>query len=187
MGAVAIVPAAGRGERFGTPLKLLVDIDGEPLLARTIRSLLDGGVSRVIVVTSPEAPLKSVAVLTHPAVVVVTNPDPSRGMLSSIQSGIAAADGDPMLILPGDMPYVQPQTIAAVIAASRQGDVVTPIFRTRRGHPVSIPSRLRDEILEADPASTLSAVLQRHEDIRLAVDVDDPGVLRDVDTRADML
>jgi molybdenum cofactor cytidylyltransferase len=188
MSAVAIVPAAGQGERFGSPQKLLADVGGTPMLARTIRTLLDGGVERIMVVTAPGSALSALAILDDPRVATVVNADPSRGMFSSIQAGIAAAgaNSDPILVHPGDMPFVQPQTVAAVLAASRIGDVVTPRYGAKRGHPVALPGHLRVAILSADPASNLSAVLKAAAIDRLELEVDDPGVLRDVDTPQDL-
>lgn len=186
MPSFAIVPAAGKGERFGPSSKLLANVDGEPMLGRTIRSLLDGGVDRVVVVTAPGAALGSVAILSDSRVTTIVNPDPSRGMFSSIQAGMAAADGDPILVLPGDMPFVRAETVAAVLAASRLGEIVSPRHGAKRGHPVALPGRLRSEILKADAASTLSAALEPFLADRLELDVDDPGIVRDVDTKQDL-
>ena len=102
---VAVVPAAGRSERFGS-MKLLADVGGEPLLNRTLRSLLGAGYAPVIVVVSPSAALEAVTMLRDSRVRVVVNPDPSRGMFSSIQTGLIEADGDVIAILPADMPVV---------------------------------------------------------------------------------
>jgi molybdenum cofactor cytidylyltransferase len=116
------------------------------------------------------------------------NPDPARGMFSSIQAGLAEApDGHPILVLPGDMPFVRSATIAAVAAHAREsGNVVSPRFSGRRGHPVALPGSLREGLLRAAPASTLADILDGSSNQREYIDVDDPGVLRDVDTRADL-
>src|SRR3954471_16046360 len=85
--SVAIVTAAGSAERFGGK-KLIAAVDGEPLLERSVRSLLDGGVHQVIVVLAADARdelERDVKVLSDPRVVTLENPDPSRGMFSSIQ------------------------------------------------------------------------------------------------------
>ena len=186
MAAVAIVPAAGKGERFGSPLKLLADVRGEPMLGRTVRSLLEGGVDRVVVVTAPGTALETIAILGDERVSVVRNPDPSRGMFSSIQAGLAGADGDPIIVLPGDMPFVRGGTVAAVLTAARLDAVISPRYRGQRGHPIALPGRLRSGILKADPASTLSEVLTKAGEDRIELDVDDPGILRDVDTKQDL-
>lgn len=185
--SLAIVPAAGRAERFGSP-KLLEDVDGEPLVNRTIRALLEGGVHRVIVVTSPGERFESVPLVGDARVSLVENPDPSRGMFSSIQAGLASApEGDPILFLPGDMPFVAPATVAAVLARPiRPGRVVVARFDGTRGHPLALPRSLGSEILKAAARSNLSALLTALGIEREYVDVNDPGVVRDVDVRGDL-
>ncbi len=187
MPSVGIVPAAGRAERFGRQ-KLVEIVGGEPLLNRTLRSLLDAGVDRVVVVTAPREALESVSLLRDARVSRVVNPDPSRGMLSSIQTGVAAApEGDPLIVLPGDMPFVRPATVAAVVArAPGPGSVAIARRGDKRGHPLALPRSLGREILNADPRGTLSDLLTRLHIERLYVDVADPGVVRDVDVPGDL-
>lgn len=187
--AIAIVTAAGSAERFGGK-KLLAPVRGEPLLDHTIRSLLDGGVSEVIVVLGSDGrrELGGVTTLMDSRVHSVENPDPSRGMFSSIQEGVLSANGDALLILPGDMPYVRPETVRAVIAKYRERNaIVSPRYRGKRGHPVAMPLALRDEIAGFPATATLHDVIKRHTDMRVDLDVDDPSVVRDVDTPADLV
>lgn len=182
----AVVPAAGRGQRFGAPLKQLADVGGVPMLERTIRSLLDAGLEHVVVVAAPAVALDGVRALDDARVRVVVNPEPSRGMFSSIQQGIAAAGGGTVLVLPGDMPFVARDTIAALIAAAALDGVVMPRYQGKRGHPVMLPGRLRRALLDASPTATLSAVIDAAGEERLYVDVHDSGILRDVDTPQDL-
>ena len=108
-------------------------------------------------------------------------------MFSSILIGLAAEDGDPILVLPGDMPFVKTETVTAVLhEATSTGRIVSPRFGGRHGHPVAFPGSLRAEILKADVASTLAAVLAAHHARRASIDVSDPGVHRDVDAPADL-
>lgn len=188
--AVGIVPAAGKGERFGGD-KLLAGLRGEPLLNHTLRSLLEGGVTRVVVVLPPKdgardpgAMLRqAVPLLSDRRIALAVNPNPARGMLSSIQAGISGAVGDMFVVLPGDMPYVQPETVTAVIdAAQETGLIVSPRFDGKRGHPIAIPGRLRAAIVKAPVSWTLQEVLLPEAHNRIEIDVEDSGVLRDVDT-----
>ena len=186
MPSVAIVPAAGKGERFGGA-KLVARIHGEALIDLTLRSLLDGGVDRVIVVLAPGVSLSEARLLEDRRVQTVVNADPSRGMFSSIQTGLAVADGDPIVILPADMPFVQSRTVTAVIdACVRQHVVIVPAYDGRRGHPMALPAVLRDAVFRASPDSTLKAALASAHVERIELVVDDPGILRDVDTPADL-
>ncbi len=188
--AIAVVTAAGSAERFGGR-KLLAPVDGEPLLDRTIRSLLDGGVSEVIVVVGSDGRAeleRDVNAMNDARVRPVENPDPTRGMFSSIQAGVATASGDALLVMPGDMPFVRAATVRAVIDAYRgRPGIVSPRYRGKRGHPVALPLWLRDEIRDTPATANLHEVIKRHTDLRVDLDVDDPGVVRDVDVPADLV
>jgi molybdenum cofactor cytidylyltransferase len=187
LAAIAIVPAAGKAERFGGG-KLTADINGEPLLTHTLRSLLDGGAASIIVIVAPDAALESVSLLEDPRITRVVNPDPSRGMFSSIQIGFAqAAEGHPILVLPGDMPFVMSETVAAILEAARSsGRIVLPRYEGRHGHPVAVPSSLTRAILAAGPETTLAGIIKSHAHASLDLDVADPGVRRDVDVHGDL-
>ena len=184
--AVAVVPAAGSSTRFGT-MKLLADVGGAPLLDRTLASLLDAGVARVVVVTRAGDAFEAVPSMADPRVAAIVNPDPARGMFSSIQAGLAAAGGDVVLVLPADMPFVAPETVAAVIArAAATGSVVVPVHEARRGHPIAIPRPLCDALLALEPTTTLKDALAASGASTVLLDVPDAGVLRDVDVPADL-
>lgn len=188
MRSVAIVPAAGSAERFGGK-KLLTLIDGEPLLDRTISALLNGGVDQIIVVVGPDATelQHDVNAFSDARVWPVVNPDPSRGMFSSLQAGLAEAEGDALVVLPADMPFVQSGTVAILIDAfASHPAIVSPRYQGKRGHPVILPPALRDEIRAAEPTITLHDILKRHPDQRVDVDVQDRGVVRDVDRKEDL-
>jgi molybdenum cofactor cytidylyltransferase len=188
MRSVAVVPAAGSAERFGGK-KLLTLVDGEPLLDRTLAALLDGGVDQIIVVTAPGASEleRDINAFSDPRVWPVENPDPSRGMFSSLQAGMAEAEGDALIVLPADMPFVRGETVRLLLETfAKRSAIVSPRFNGKRGHPVILPPALRDEIRAAEPTITLHDILKRHAELRVDVDVDDRGVIRDVDRPADL-
>ncbi|OLC58034.1 MAG: hypothetical protein AUH85_01635 [Chloroflexi bacterium 13_1_40CM_4_68_4] len=188
MTAVAIVPAAGAAERFGGG-KLLADVNGEALIARTLAALLPSVAAAVVVVGPDAADLRALPALRQQKVRVVENADPSRGMLSSIQVGLASVDwADAYLVIPADMPYVTADTVREIVErqSCTSGGIVSPKHRGKRGHPVALPSRLRDEVLAEGTEHTLHDVIKRHATEREDLEVDDPGVIRDVDTMEDL-
>jgi len=183
------VPAAGEARRFGGA-KLLADIRGLPLLERTLRALREGGFDDIVVVLGPDADrLRAEVPLVRDGLVrSAINPDPSAGMLSSIQAGLAGRAGDPVAILPGDMPYVRAATVRELLALYRAkgGTIVSPRYKGKRGHPVLLPPAVAAEALAHDRTGNLHQVLAPHGDIRTDIEVDDPGVGRDVDTVGDL-
>lgn len=204
--ATAIVPAAGRSRRMGRP-KLLLPFQGGTLLGATLAALAEGGGRRLAVVLRSDDPelaiwLRDEAAAEianrigsgpgkRPLLVPAVNPDPARGMLSSIVVGLAALTapemGAPVLVCPADLPALAPETVAAVLAGlERSGAALAvPVHEGRRGHPLAIASRLRPEIPGLDLRVGLRQLLERHPDEVLEVPVDDPGCVRDVDTPDD--
>jgi molybdenum cofactor cytidylyltransferase len=189
MPSIAIVPAAGKGNRFGGG-KLLAPVNGVPMIERTVRSLLDGGVVSVVVVLAPDSDVanagKAIPALGDRRVRSVINSDPSRGMFSSIQAGLAAvADRtNVILVLPADMPFVRAGTIGTILDAARQSaEPMSPTYEGRRGHPLALPACLRAALLAVDPKESLNDALRVLSLPRQELAVDDPGILRDIDTR----
>lgn len=188
---VGIVLAAGRGSRFAgaagdAPPKMLAPVDGVPMIRRTVESLVAGGVERCVVVVSSEQAGPIALVLSGLPVTCVVNADPDRGMFSSVQCGVvAAAQARTCLLLPGDMPFVEPTTVARLIsAAGMTGHTVVPWLEGHPGHPVVVSPGLRDRIVAADADARLDH-LMREEDV-VHIDVTDPGVRRDVDRPGDL-
>jgi molybdenum cofactor cytidylyltransferase len=184
--AVAIVPAAGRAERFGSQ-KLMARVNGEALINWTLWSLLDAGVARVVVVTAPGADFSEAPLMADARVRTTVNEDPARGMFSSIQAGLAVTSGDPFLVLPADMPFVASSTVKdIVLACIRRNRVAIPTYQDQRGHPIAIPSAFRNALLLAPSESTLKQALSAAGAEPVEVVVGDGGILRDVDTPRDL-
>ena len=186
MTATAIVPAAGKGERFGGA-KLLADVDGQTVLDRTLKCLFDAFIERVILVVPPSTDYSSARWANDRRLTIVVNPDPSRGMFSSIQEGMRDAAGDPLVVLPADMPFVSTSTVNAVInAAVLKKTLAVPVHQGRRGHPIAFPARYREAIVNAPPTSTLKDALDATGAERYEIEVADPGILHDVDRPEDL-
>jgi molybdenum cofactor cytidylyltransferase len=100
---------------------------------------------------------------------------------------MAEAQGDALVVLPADMPFVQSGTVAILLDVfASLPAIVSPRYNGKRGHPVVLPPGLRDEIRAAEPTITLHDILKKHPDLRVDVDVQDRGVVRDVDRVADL-
>jgi molybdenum cofactor cytidylyltransferase len=183
----AVVPAAGRAERFGGG-KLIAEVRGEPLLNHTLRCLLDAGAADVVVVAALAVSLESVSLLTDRRVRIAINPSPGRGMFSSIQTGLAVlGDTHQILVLPGDMPFVRVDTVKRVVdAAALIRRPVTPIYQDRRGHPISLPAAVLAVLRSAASSRSLKEALLAAGVERVDLPIDDPGILHDVDVPADL-
>jgi molybdenum cofactor cytidylyltransferase len=177
--AIAVLPAAGASRRMGRPKLLLPFRDGT-VVGSLVQALREGGVSEIVLVTAPDdEALRAWA--AEAAVRTVVNPDPGRGMLSSIREGIAwAPKYQQIVVCPADLPALRASTVAAVLREAGQHLLTVASYRGRRGHPLVIAPSLIAEIGTLDLSVGLRELLDRHP--VHVVEVDDPGAVRDVDT-----
>lgn len=185
VGVTAVVLAAGRSARMGARNKLLLQHRGVPLLRHALDTLAAAGLDDVVVVTGHEAAAVEAAVRDR-AVRVVHNTAYAEGMASSIRCGVAAAaPPHRVLLVLGDMPSVRPATLRRLLAAHAEAPapaIVQPRHAGRPGHPVLFDAAFRAELLALAGDVGARAVLQAHPGALVRVEVDDPGVLLDVDT-----
>jgi molybdenum cofactor cytidylyltransferase len=130
--------------------------------------------------------------LAGEGVTVIENPDYAQGMLSSIQCGVRAAppQAEWLLIALGDQPAIRPETVDLLLTAAGEAlasgsTILVPSHAGRRGHPLLIHRTHREAIASLNPALGLRELLRTHPGAVRHVEIDDPGVLSDMDTRAD--
>lgn len=165
---------------------------GRPALAAVIATAHEAGVVDVLVVTGYHRAL--VAPVVHACGArECHNPKPERGMMSSVRAGVAALpSGAAALIWPVDHPLVRAATIRQVVAAWASGPdptarpIVIPCYAGRGGHPTLFPADLRPAILALDDAGGLNRLARRHADRVLRLEVEDPGIIQDLDSPAAM-
>ena len=185
MTLAAVVLAAGRSARMGEANKLLLDLGSEPVLARTLRQVQACGFEDAIVVTGHEA--EEVESLARCAGFRTTQAEAWReGLGASLRAGVAAAgvEVDGYVIVLGDMPLVQPDTVKRLVETFAAADrpIVRPIRQKQPGHPVLFHRVYRDELLALRGDEGAQAVVLRHRDRLHLVETDDAGVVLDADT-----
>ena len=166
---VVIVLASGRGDRFvasgGTGSKLQAMLAGVPVLQRTLDAVQASGLTWHL------------------------ESEPHPGMGDSIAAAVRATqEAGGWLVLPGDLPLVQPATLRTVAAALSQHAVVLPHFDGQRGHPVGFGAECRDALLSLAGEQGAAPVVRRYAQAgRVArLDLDDAGLVADIDTVADL-
>jgi molybdenum cofactor cytidylyltransferase len=191
---VLIVLAAGRGSRFGgSEHKLRQPLGNSSVLGEGLRRAVASRLPVVVVTTVAMAEEARRTIASRDVLIVpgsetlsdVSGASP-LGIGYSIAAGVAARpDASGWMILPADMPLVRATTLSAVASQLDHHAVVYAQYQGRRGHPVGFSSELYSELvsLQGDEgARRLVARYPAH-----AVEVDDPGVLIDIDTEADLI
>jgi molybdenum cofactor cytidylyltransferase len=162
---VVLVLASGRGERFvasgGHGSKLQALLAGRPVLEHTLAAVRASGLPF------------HVEDAGHP------------GMGDSIAAGVrATADAGGWLVLPGDLPLIAPASLRAVADALARASVVVPVHGGVRGHPVGFAAVLGAALQALHGAEGAAAIVRAATPLRL--ELDDPGIVTDVDTVEDL-
>lgn len=184
-----IVLAAGRGSRFlGADHKLAQRLGSATVLGTTLRHAVATHLPVVVVTTDAFAETARRHVAARDVIVlpeVGTPGVPALGMGYSISAGVSAMpDALGWLILPGDMPMVRSDTMTEVARELAHHAVVFAQHKGVRGHPVGFASELYSELAALRGDEGARRLVARYPAI--GVEVDDPGVLLDVDTEADL-
>lgn len=158
--------------------KALLPYRGDTFLGRLVR-LFQPYCDPVIVVLPPAG------LVCPPGVLCTVNPAPERGMLTSLQCGLRAVPDAARFVFftPVDLPAIQPGSVSALVNAS--APLAIPQYHGSRGHPLLISRELVPEFLALPPSAQARDVVERHAGEIRYVDVDDPGILMDIDDPAD--
>src|SRR3954451_5662162 len=173
----AAVLAAGAGTRMGAPKAELV-IDSERLLDRAVRAAVDAGCEPVVAVVRRGTAVRDA--------VAVVNPEPERGMRSSLALAVEAMPTvEALAVLLVDTPGIGAAAVGSVCAAWRPGRIAIGRYAGRRAHPTVMSPALWSEALAlAGPDEGARALLATRS--ALVDEVDVPGDPADVDTPADL-
>ena len=186
--ATGVLLAAGTGSRFdpnGLRNKLLAPLPEGTCVARESAQRLLRVVPNVIAVVRPGAETLA-HVLNDAGCDVVFAPDAGRGMGASLAAGVDADhEAESWIVALADMPCISVESIEAVARSLDGGaPLVAPFYRGQRGHPVGFGYAHRAALVALDGDAGARSLLSSHPVTR--VEVDDPGILRDIDTPADL-
>ncbi|MCC6442654.1 MAG: nucleotidyltransferase family protein [Armatimonadetes bacterium] len=183
----AVVLAAGLSERMGE-FKLLLPFRGKTVIETLVDTLLELPLRGVWVVLGHRAEDVAAALVDRPAERIV-NLDYEEGMLSSIQCGFGMVpdEADGILLCLGDQPWLSPKVVRALLETFESADrgILIPAFNGRRGHPILIAMRYRDEVLDLEDSGGLRQLHEAHPDDILEAPVGDESILSDMDLPED--
>jgi len=189
--AELVLVSAGRSSRMGFP-KALARVDGRPLIEWHFKHSTSAGIGKLILVLGYHEArivheIRRRGLLEKYPLRLVRNPDPKGDMFSSVKRGLKQHDGfSPVFFLPVDTPVCSPDTYQQLLDADSDDSVLVPTFEGKRGHPPLFQPEFVERLRNATPAEGIRSLYQ-NEDITISdVPTNDPSVLFDLDTPADL-
>lgn len=183
-----VILAAGASRRMGSP-KLLLPWGQGTVVEHLVKEWRILGAEQVAAVVSNRVPDLN-ELLARLDVEAIVNPEPERGMFSSIQAAAVWSgwrqELTHVVVTLGDQPHLRPSTLQSLIAFGSQHSesICQPALEGRAKHPVLFPWSEFQKINE-DTGPTLAHFLEAREGIRAMIDVKDAGLGLDLDTPED--
>jgi molybdenum cofactor cytidylyltransferase len=169
---------------MGRP-KMLLPWDSSTILETVVWKALSSRSDGVLVVLGADKN-KTKRLIKRAPVTRIYNKNHKKGMLSSVRAGMTAlpAGTGAAIFALGDQPHIRADVFDLLIDsfhASAKG-IILPTFRGKRGHPLLVDMKFREEILGLDDFAGLRGLLEAHPHEILEVPMDDPGILKDIDS-----
>lgn len=182
----AIILAAGESRRMGKP-KLLLPFGEKTIIETVIQNAILSKVDEVLVVLGSSQDKIEQKIKKLPIKIIV-NPHFSKGMLSSIQCGIQSIpkNAQAVLIMLGDQPSISSDIINKTIDSfkSTKKGIILPVYKNKRGHPVLIDNKYRDEFENLNPDIGLRELIHNNTEDIMEVELKTPTInqnINDVD------
>jgi molybdenum cofactor cytidylyltransferase len=180
MAVEGVIVAAGLSSRMGVH-KLLLDLGGETLVEKCLKAMYDQ-CERIIVVGGYRVKAIEKIMQKYSRVEVVFNPDYQQGMFSSVKEGCKHVRAERFFFTPADYPMIKESTYTSLLLVN--GDIVVPSYQSFTGHPVLLKTVLIKELLSGDYTNLREFIISKS---FIHLELNDPGVLIDVDTMEDYL
>lgn len=183
---VGILLAAGGSRRFGSNKLLAPLADGTPLAVAAARRLV-AVLPKSIAVVRP-GDIELAALFRTLGLSIVECAQAEQGMGHSLAAGVmATSTADAWLIMLADMPYIEVSTLTRLTGLLDSGaQLIAPFYKGERGHPVGFAAKFGAELLALRGDTGARDVVSRHAASLTHLDVDDSGIIADVDTPADL-
>jgi len=183
-----VILAAGTSTRYGSENKLLILLSGTPIVKRVAETASKSTLAAVVAIVGHQS--ESVSEVLRPTVDGVRYNDRyADGQSASVRHSVAIArerDWDAIVFILGDMPFVKPTTIEVLEDTYRSSaaSIVVPCYEGQRGNPVLFGRQHFEQLAGLSGDQGGREILLNHEGAQL-VDVDDTGVIEDIDTEQD--
>ena len=181
----AVILAAGYSSRMGA-FKPGLHIGDETVISRLVGSFRSAGISDIVVVSGHNRQ-ELLSLINGLEVTESYNEKYPEGMFTSIQAGVQKTDKAlrGFFLIPVDCPLLEAETIDLLVSNIRDdSSFVVPCYRGKKGHPLYIPMKYRDEILNYDGNGGLKAITDKYDDQMIRIETGRESTVLDMDTPA---
>jgi molybdenum cofactor cytidylyltransferase len=187
----AIVLGAGLSQRMGGSNKMLLSINGKPLIQTVVEALIESAAEEIVVVAN-EILFPSLEYLSTLGITLIVNPDYKKGMTTSIKAGIRVSSNlDGYMICLGDQPLITAADYNMIISTFDENHkpteplIAVPFYIQQKGNPVIFSSYFKSQILTHPSPDGCKELIRDHASAIVKVDLADDHILRDIDTPED--
>jgi molybdenum cofactor cytidylyltransferase len=185
----AVVLAAGSSSRMGEPKQLLPLADGT-VLGLTLENLVAANLDEIVLVLGSSAEtIEQILAESLINLKIFVNSEYEQGMATSLRAGVAVLgeNTDAALIVLADQPFIQAETFGRIMDQYRRtnAQIVIPMFQGSRGNPVLLDRSVFHEVMALQGDIGCRAIFEKHLDGTINVEVNDIGILLDIDNKED--
>ena len=183
----SILLAAGQSKRMRGENKLTKNVKGIPLIKCALNNILKSHVNEIIIVLGYQKETIEKLIDKTSRVKFVFNSNYKEGISSSIKKGIKnlSEKNEAFFISLGDMPSINYNTYNQLIKYSKDKKVIVPLFKGQKGNPVLFPKSFEKKLLSIEGDSGAKKMLEINKKEVLNLEIDDPGIIKDLDVPSD--
>ncbi len=190
----ALVLAAGQSKRFGGDKRQATLPNGKLVIQQTLEKVTSVFDDVLVVLRGKDSELHEKLLSLFPDLNYHHAPNSELGMGHSLASGIEQIEGwDGVFVFLADMPFVEADNLTTLVstgaAKQRSGEtswIIIPTYQNKPGHPVGFSSEYFEELIQLSGDRGAKSVINKHKDALTKLELDDPGVLRDIDQKTDL-
>jgi len=183
----AILLAAGLSKRMGGENKLTKEIEGIPLIKRSVKNIIDSAVDELIIVLGYQKEIIEKLIDKNEKIKFIFNKNFESGMASSIKTGLnhLSENTKAFFICLGDMPMVNQNTYNKLIECKNNKEIIVPTYKGQQGNPVLFNKSMKEKIMSITGDVGAKKILELNKDKILNLEINDQSITKGFNTQGD--
>ena len=182
----AILVAAGQSKRMGGENKLTKEIEGIPLIKRSVKNIIASAVDELIIILGYQKEIIEKLIDKNEKIKVVFNRDFESGIASSIKTGLGylSEKTESFFICLSDMPLVNHDIYNQMIKSKNDKEIIVPTYKGQQGNPVLFSNSMKDKIMNIQGSIGAKKILELNKDKIFNLEINDQSITKDFNTKS---